>query len=802
MNNLSRDVEYDYGFIDYLKCHKNDKKITLYFDIETLMYNIRRAVKKNRPTLYKNVTYSVAISYYEKEQLNVSVFRNFYELIEHIKRGYYNFKLRKITGKANVELIAHNNNKYDNHFLLKDICFYYPKTKRVNMYMKNALNNDYSFKQKDVSKEEAEQGIILEKRVKSSNNLDMEFYLSGIHFTLIDNYMKTHLSIATLGEKLLRLNLVNEDELKTEFKYDRFDLEDDMTDYEAHIYAEYVFSKLNDEDMTYIRNDVIILGKSVHYYTQIFPRFDYSQITFTKNILDSYNTNPLSAFQLLNDYKFDEDDNRPNKIKYTDYFFDGENFYDWIKSFYRGGLNFYNPSYVAKLIQEHCFSMDRNSSYPDSMEYYKIPTFLVDFASFEGKPKTIFIDTQDEHYFLYRMRKQDFNNLLLTRIESNVFKKMLVKYYTTNDYVNINTYTIKLIEEVLKIKIDKLDVLSFVKYECVEFGSREQIAEYYFIKSQGKLKNKLVMKTPREYEILDELNDAVYSESEIDNVKVMMNGLYGMPALKAYFNLFRLLEDEKTLVNIPNGFKNNERNLLFSTFVTSVSFYNLLNPLKYLTQAEIDENFLYCDTDSLYFKNAIRHKIPDNEFDPIALGKWDVENEHISEFYVLNHKKYCYYSKDMKRNKETGELYEKAIAVRCGGIPLKAFNPKKYENLKDFVENEFHVGKAVKNNKSIYTKAGTIAIYPSVTEIDKGKDYPTFFTQYKDNLRKDLLERIQAELKEGLDDDVLFIESELGTFSQADIHPKKNNIIGRKPIYKLKQAHFRIQNNLRKWGYL
>lgn len=799
---LSRKVEYDYGFIDYLKRNKNTKKITLFFDIETLMYNKRRAIKKKRPTLYKNVTYSVAISYYDKLTLKVSVFKNFYELFEHIRRGFYNFKLRKVTAKTKVELIAHNNNKYDNHFLLKDICFYYPETKRVNMYMKNALNNDYSYKQKEVSKEESLKGIILEKRVKSSNNLDMEFYLFGVHFMLVDNYMKTNLSIATLGKKLLRLNLVNKDELKTEFDYERFDLDDDMTDAEAHIYAEYVFSTLNNDDLTYIRNDVIILGKSVHHYTDIFPRFDYSQITFTKNILDSYNTNGLSAFQLLNDYKFDDEDKRPNKIKYTDYFFDGENFYDWLKSFYRGGLNFYNPAYVAKLIQENCFSMDRNSSYPDSMEYFKIPTFLVDFVSFEGKPKTIYIDTSDEHYFLYRMTKQDFNNLILTRIESNVFKKMLVKYYTTNEYVNINTYTIKLIEEILHIKIDKLDVLSFVKYECVYFGSREQIAEYYFIKSQGKLKNKLVMKNPREYEILDEINQDVYSEAEIDNVKVMMNGLYGMPALKAYFNLFRLLEDEKTLVNIPNGFKNKERNLLFSTFVTSVSFYNLLNPLKYLTQKEIDENFLYCDTDSLYLKNVIRNKIPSKEFDPIALGKWDVENEHISEFYVLNHKKYCYYSKDKKINKDTGEEYEKGIAVRCGGIPLNSFHPKDYDTLKDFVENEFHVGKSVKNKKSIYTKSGTIAIYPSETEIDKGKDYPTFFTDYKDNLRKDLLERIQEDLKNGLDDDVLFIESELGTFSQADIHPKKNNIIGRKPIYKLKQAHYRIKNNLIKWGYL
>lgn len=789
-------MEYNYPFIDWLKKHKKDKNIRLFFDIETLMFNIAEAEKKDQPTLYKNVTYSVAVSYYEEEQILVSIFRNFYELFENIKRAFYDFRTKKVTGKNKITLIAHNNNKYDNHFLLKDLLYYYPEMKRTNMYMKNALENTYSYKEKELSVYEKEQGVILEKRVKSSNNLDMIFYLYNIRFDLIDNLDKTKLSIATLGKKLLKLNLITEDELKTSFDYTRFDLKEDMTDREAHVYAEYVFSQLNNEDLTYIRNDVIILGKSVNHYEKLFPRFDYSQITFTKNILDSYNNNPLSSFQLLNDYYIDEEDDRPFKLKYTDYEFDGENFYDWLKSFYRGGLNFYNPKYVAKLIQEWCFSMDRNSSYPDSMEYYKIPTFMVDFKSFNNAETTIHVNTDDHHYFLYRMTKQSFNTLLLSRIESDVFKKMLVKYYTTNDYVNINTYTIKLIEDILHIKIDKLDVISFVKYECVYFGSRDQIAEYYYIKSQGKLKNKLVMKTPRDYVILPELNNNIYTPEEIDNVKVMMNGLYGMPALKAYFNLFRLNEDQKTLFNVPNGYKNNERNLLFSTFVTSVSFYNLLLPLKYLTQKEIDDNFIYCDTDSLYLKNVIRHKIPDNEFDPIALGKWDIENEHISEFYVLNHKKYCYYSKDKKNGKEKG------VSVRCGGIPLDSFNPKNYDNLKDFVEKEFHVGKKVKNKKSIYTKYGTIAIYPSYTDIDKGKDYPMYFNNYAEKEKKDLLEMIREDLQNGLDDDVLFIETEYGTFSQSDIFPKKQTINNKKPLIKLKQLNYRIKMNLIEWGVL
>ena len=46
------------------------------------------------------------------------------------------------------------------------------------------------------------------------------------------------------------------------------------------------------------------------------------------------------------------------KIRYTDYKFSNQNFYDYLKPFYRGGLNFYNQFYVGKIISDGVFSMD------------------------------------------------------------------------------------------------------------------------------------------------------------------------------------------------------------------------------------------------------------------------------------------------------------------------------------------------------------------------------------------------------------------------------------------------------------
>ena len=86
------------------------------------------------------------------------------------------------------------------------------------------------------------------------------------------------------------------------------------------------------------------------------------------------------------------------------------------------------------------------------------------------------------------------------------------------------------------------------------------------------------------YDIMQSMEDnteMIFSQEEIDNAKVMLNGLYGIPALRPYFNLFRTVGDQ--LINIINGFENNQRNIVFSIFVTSVSLCNLLSPLQFLT---------------------------------------------------------------------------------------------------------------------------------------------------------------------------------------------------------------------------
>lgn len=756
-------------FKEMLSDRKMFKSITLFFDIETFQYN--EETGKEKPTAYKNMTFSVGVSWIEKGNVELEIFPNFKEMFDQIIEVYG--KSRK---KPMIKLNAHNTNKYDNHFLRKDLLYYYPHMTVENYWLQTATSdesNKNSLRIKDL-KAEHKKGVILEKRIKSSINLELVFFLYGIKFETEDNWVKTNSSIKMLGNKLKRLGLVTDDELKTDFDYRKHNLDYDLPDEMARVYAKNIFEKLTEDEMTYIRNDVILLAKSVYYYTQLFKGFDYSKRTFTSNILESYNTNDLTSFQLLN--RIGEGKEK-REIRYTDYQFANQNFYDYLKPFYRGGLNFYNQFYVGKIITDGVFGMDIHSSYPYAMHNFKIPTYIKSYEEHE-KPTEVSISYNDDEYSLFQLSKETFDHMILDQIQSIVLKQILVKYYSTNEFININSYTFRMLQNIIGIRFDSIPAYSKVTFETEYFGSREQIEEYYEIKTQGSYKEKLLFNSPYDIQKTDQINDVIYSREEVDNSKVNLNGLYGIPALRPYFNLFRLNE-EGEYYNIENGHKNAERNIVFSIFVTSVSLWNLLNPLQYLTQDEIDENFIYCDTDSLYFKKAIQHKLPNTLFTEFELGTWDLEHENLSKFYVLNHKKYAYLN-------EEGE-----IKVRAGGIPNESFD--RNMSFEQFIKTQFSDGVELETTKSIYNSQETISIYPSTTKLEVGKGYRVHAGgRFYDSLKVKMFEELRKEVDD-FTSDVLYIESMLGTFSLSELFPFTHEIKQKEPLIflELKQDQIR-----------
>ena len=742
-------------FETYLLDNKTQKNIKLFYDIETLRYNEESVyIDGYKPTRYKNIMYSFAISFFDfEDELKTVSFFNFSEFVRFILKVTKNKTNDKSRYKPMIELIAYNNNKYDNHFLLREALIYLDESIICkNMYLKNSIIHDFETSKKDLSKDEKYSGVFLEKRIKSANNLEFEFYYHNLSFKTSDFLMKTNTNLKTIGKKLFDLNLIDKVHLKTDFNYREFDVYEDMTDNQALVYARKVYDNLNAEQNVYIENDVIILALGYKNYHIIYQGFSLDKLTFSSNVLESYKTNDLASFQLLNKTL----DNQA-KVDYTKFEYQDMNFYDYLKGFYKGGLNFYNDRYIATTLKCRLFSIDLNSSYPYAMDNFDIPTFMYDFSRFVEQTK---IDIEyNNHYFLYTVDKNIFNVEILSLIRSKVFRQMLVKYYSTsNSYVSINSNTLKMIQDVMHISIKQLTVISYIEYETVAFGAKHKLEEYYFIKSQGKIDNVLDMTTPYEYEILDEINEHVFSQSEIDISKVYMNGIYGIPALRPYFNVFYKMTDGQ-IENRQNNFRNSKRNILFSVFVTSVSLYNLLSPLQYLSSSEIDDGFVYCDTDSLYIKYAYFDKLPSELFDSIRLGAWDIENKNISSFYVLNHKKYAYYTED-----------EQKIKIRSGGIRHSTFNTDM--SFDEFVKTQFHDGAYVENTRSLMNEQGVMTIYEAKTKLEKGGLYPSIFSGFMDNARADLMSEIKKDIMNGLED-FMYIESDLGSFSQREIFETK-----------------------------
>ena len=112
-------------FKEMLIDRKMFKTITLFFDIETFQYN--EEAGREFPSKYKNMTYSVAVSWIENGRVEYGIFSNFKEMFDTIIDVFKN-----VGKKPTIELNAHNTNKYDNHFLRKDLLYYYDHVKVEN----------------------------------------------------------------------------------------------------------------------------------------------------------------------------------------------------------------------------------------------------------------------------------------------------------------------------------------------------------------------------------------------------------------------------------------------------------------------------------------------------------------------------------------------------------------------------------------------------------------------------------------------------------------------------------------------
>src|SRR5699024_6250088 len=106
-----------------------------------------------------------------------------------------------------------------------------------------------------------------------------------------------------------------------------------------------------------------------------------------------------------------------------------------------------NQFYIGKIINDGVFGMDIHSSYPYAMHNFKIPTYIKSYEEHEN-PTEVSISYSEDEYTLFQLSKEVFDHMILDQIQSVILKQILVKYYSTNEFININTYTFKMIENI------------------------------------------------------------------------------------------------------------------------------------------------------------------------------------------------------------------------------------------------------------------------------------------------------------------------------------------------------------------
>ena len=687
--------------------------LDVFFDIETLKTN----TGAKNPKDYIVREYSVSVEYKKGKKSFELLFPSLNAMLQHL------LHLRN----KHFRLIAHNGRRFDYHFLRRTLLDYYgliPLTGFKEAY----IDHGDEFKLDDFK---GQDNWLLEYRIKAKTNLDMIFNIDGRDFTTEDSYPHFQCSIKTLGELLVHHGLIGNDDEKLSYDYDRYDKVEKLDN--VREYCNSVFNQLSDHERHYVRNDTHILHMAWLNYDTLFPGFDITKKTLSLNILAAYSVNALAEFQLVNKYMVKYSD-RPQKIEYTDFEFNGENLFKYIHRYYHGGLNFYNDKKLGTIVH-NLVHIDINSSYPTVMYNELFPTQLLGYID-----KETAITLNDEYYYLLQIPTYWLQNILKTIPSINV-RKMIVKYFPSSDgYVYLQSPHIYLFEQFTKKHYDSIPIRSALIFNKKPFGGRKVIEAKYRFKTEAKQKG--------------------WSKHAVYTTKVILNGIYGIPALRPYFNVFKY--DDGELTSHPFGYKNTERNILFAAAVTAYAVKNLLMPLTHNVKG-LDKGYVYTDTDSHFLTKEYWETIKDYvDIHPTRLGAWDMEHKHIKDMYVLNHKKYA-----LVNDKDKIEVY-------CGGIPKDAFNTDM--PFKQFIKTQFSDGCEIKNLKNTYTHDGVMCLYMSTTQISIGNEYPEKYSKELELVRSIYMAKALQMILENPLDDAMYIETDVGSFGEGDLQEMMYNI--------------------------
>lgn len=318
--------------------------------------------------------------------------------------------------------------------------------------------------------------------------------------------------------------------------------------------------------------------------------------------------------------------------------------YEFSRLFYSGGFTQYNPKYHNKEFEDKGFSIDINSSYPAAMTK-DLPYGGLQDTPPEGKYLT-YVEVKCEFYI-----KSKYEALICIK------SKRAGTRYTP---VGSGTYywlleEFELYKRIYNIKVHKI---KYYYSKCYPF-LKPFIDKYYQYKVQADIDNNIPMKNT--YKLL--LNSlyggfakkAIYPEllfvplSTYEKLKtgelegVYVNNVLYTPKNFTHFHLKELdlyginFDKQKDAKKYPN--------MLVGATITAYARIKLIEAILDIGVS----NFIYCDTDSIFFKwNKKKEDIPKSiVLDDYMLGGWKIEFQW-NRGKILGAKRYVFENENGK----------------------------------------------------------------------------------------------------------------------------------------------------------
>lgn len=416
---------------------------------------------------------------------------------------------------------------------------------------------------------------------------------------------------------------------------------------------------LTDKEIRYCVNDVVILSEwSEYIFNEYIKPYKYVPLTKT-GILRK------ETKQGIND-----------KIKeYILQCYPKEELYNyWMKWLFRGGYVHSNRAYTNKVLSQ-VYGEDIISSYPDRMNNSYAP--VSPFVETDTYNWTSYLDT---HCCILDITFTNLNNITTHSIESSSKAIELENPIIDNGRI---LYAQKI--RVLLTELDYDIYTKFYTWTDIEVHSLH-------IAKHGRLPHYLLKVLNKAYEQKDKLKKSGQKDSpEYALQKSKVNSTYGMCVTKLHPSEITYESDnwDETTSNFNYQKEIKKQFLLpqWGIWIVSQARHKLLSMVY-----KFHKDVIYCDTDSIYFKNEENlkyfeeynnqqkeimrtycdtHNLPYEHFND--LGCFDLELDGAERFKTLGAKRYIY-EKGRKVKVTIAGLPKKALVKYCDENNIDIFD--------------------------------------------------------------------------------------------------------------------------------